>query len=86
MRAEQSSCTTLVRATFDLAVGCPKKWQLRNCRRIGATFCRDAHLPTDMAIAWLGQSARGTNKFYTGEAKEDYLQPLVRAIHRTYFR
>lgn len=68
------------------AAKCPKKWQLRHCRKIGATLCRDAHLPTDMAIAWLGQSARGTNKFYTGEAKEDYLLPLVREIRKTYFR
>jgi hypothetical protein len=68
------------------AAKCPPKWQLRHCRKIGATLCRDAHLPTDMAIAWLGQSARGTNKFYTGEAKDDYLLPLVRAIRNTYFR
>ena len=38
-----------------------------------------------MATVWLGHSAGGTNKFYTGEAKEDYLLPLVREIGRTYF-
>lgn len=59
--------------------------QLRSCRNIGATLCRDARLPTDMAEAWLGHSARGTNKFYTGEAQEDYLLPLVQVIGGRYF-
>lgn len=68
------------------AAKCPRRWQLRHCRKIGATLCRDIHLPTDMAIARLGQSARGTNKPYTGEAKGDYLRPLVLAIRKTYFR
>ncbi|MCH7872900.1 MAG: hypothetical protein IID33_14490 [Planctomycetes bacterium] len=62
------------------------KWQIRHLRNIGSTLCRDAHLPTDMATAWLGHSAGGTNKFYMGEAKEDYLLPLMREIGRTYFR
>jgi hypothetical protein len=67
------------------AAKCPKKWQLRHRRKIGATVCRDAHLPTDMAIAWLGHSARGMNKFYTGEAQNDYLLPLVKWISAQYF-
>lgn len=62
------------------------KWQIRHLRNIGSTLCRDAHLPTGMATAWLGQSARGTNKFYTGEAKDDYLVPLVKEIRAHYFR
>ena len=60
--------------------------QVRLCRNIGATLCRDAHLPADMGESWLGHSARGTNKFYTGEAKEDYLLPLVEVIGARYFR
>jgi len=55
-------------------------WPLRSCRNIGSTIRRDAHLPEDMANAWLGHSARQTNRFYTGEAPIDYLLPLVRAI------
>jgi len=80
--------TTSMQATDYLrylrrAVG-DKVPQLRSCRNIGATLCRGARLPTDMAEAWLGHSARGTNKFYTGEAEEDYLLPLVRVIGEKY--
>ncbi len=61
------------------------EWQLRHCRNIGSTVRRNAGLPADMANAWLGHSARETNKFYTGEAGEDYLLPLVQEIGRVYF-
>ena len=62
-----------------------KKWETRHCRNIGATVVRDAHLPKAMADAWLGHSAGGTNVFYTGEATDDYLLPLVMAITERYF-
>lgn len=61
-------------------------WQFRHLRNIGSTLCRDHHLPEAMADAWLGHSARRTNKFYTGEAKDDYLLPLVTIIGETYFK
>ncbi len=61
-------------------------WPVRSCRNIGATVRRNAHLPSDMSNAWLGHSARETNMFYTGEAPDDYLLPLVRKIREVFFR
>jgi hypothetical protein len=60
-------------------------WEVRHCRNIGSTVRRNARLPSDMANAWLGHSARETNRFYTGDAEDDYLLPLVQEIERRYF-
>jgi hypothetical protein len=40
-----------------------------------------------VATAWLRHSrdASGTNVFYRGVAKDDYLLPLVQVIGREYF-
>lgn len=81
---ESYGVSKLLRQVLD-AVDCGH-WKFRHLRNIGSTLCRDNHLPEAAADAWLGHSARGTNKFYTGEAKDDYLQPLVRLIEASYFR
>lgn len=61
------------------------QWHVRHLRNIGSSLRRDHHLPEAMADAWLGHSAHGTNKLYTGEAKDGYLLPLTQAIRNTYF-
>lgn len=66
------------------AAGCTE-WEVRHCRNIGSTVRRNAGLPSGMSDTWLGHSARGTNRFYTGEADVDYLLPLVKEIGRRYF-
>ncbi|MEE9294996.1 MAG: hypothetical protein V3W34_08585 [Phycisphaerae bacterium] len=81
---EQSFTATKYLRRVRRAAGC-KEWETRHCRNIGATVVRDAHLPKAMADAWLGHSAGGTNMFYTGEATDDYLLPLVKAIGTRYF-
>lgn len=81
---ERSFTATRYLRRLRKAAGC-KKWEVRHCRNIGATVVRDAHLPKAMADAWLGHSAGGTNVFYTGEAADDYLSPLVEAIGKRYF-
>lgn len=81
---EQSFTATKYLRRVRKAADC-KKWEARHCRNIGATVVRDAHLPKAMADAWLGHSAGGTNAFYTGEATDDYLHPLVKAIAERYF-
>jgi integrase len=60
-------------------------WQARHCRNIGATVQRDNELPEAMATAWLRHSEGGTNPFYRGQAKDDYLKRLVQAIGKVYF-
>jgi len=81
---EQSFTATKYLRRVRKAADCTK-WETRHCRNIGATVARDAHLPRAMADAWLGHSAGGTNAFYTGEAADDYLLPLVNAISERYF-
>jgi integrase len=81
---ERSFAATKYLRRVRKAAGCDN-WEVRHCRNIGATVVRDAHLPKAMADAWLGHAASGTNVFYTGEATEDYLLPLVDAIAGRYF-
>lgn len=84
MNQKSSDQVSAYLGTLRKAIGVAD-WQIRHCRNIGSTIRRNAGLPSDMANAWLGHSARETNKLYTGEAGEDYLLPLVREIGRVYF-
>jgi integrase len=80
---QDSSGATKLLTKVRNAVDC-KDWEIRHLRNIGSTAVRDHRLPEAMAHAWLGHAAGGTNVFYTGEAKDDYLLPLIEVIGATY--
>lgn len=58
----------------------------KHLRNIAPTVRRDKGLPADMSETILGQSIKGTTRFYTGDADETYLLPLVAAVRDVYFR
>jgi len=60
-------------------------WSFKHLRNVAPTVRRDAKLPTDMSDTLLGHAIHGTSRFYTGDADETYLLPLVRAVGNRYF-
>ena len=60
-------------------------YTFKHLRNIANTVRRDHRLPEEMGPTILGQTIKGTTKFYTGSADEKYLVPLVDAIRKDYF-
>ncbi len=53
------------------------KWQIRHLRNIGSTLCRDAHLPTGMASAWIGSKWAWNNSETVASRVLGFMNPFA---------